>query len=560
MSNPQTIFLNRISKLVLSVCSTAFIRKFLGFRLNPLRRTQLLKCLPVLVLAIWATCFPANLCAGDADDTNEADEKPNVILIYADDLGIGLLGAYGQQLIKTPHIDQLAREGMKFTNYYGGTFCAPSRWTLLTGMHDGRSGGWKHNQPGLLIKMATQGVPEAEHVERLRQHVQRTSATILDREVFLAQVAQRAGYKTAQFGKLDVGFLTDHQRVKRFGWDHYEGFYSHSRCHGFYPPYLWRNGEKFTLAGNTDIKCGKMSEQGEEPVGSGGETYSQNVFIESILGFIRQHQDEPFFLYHPTQLPHGPVAIPELHPDFVDHPTLSLAEKKYASMVKMLDDHVGLIMKELKTLGMDQNTIVIFTSDNGHELYYGPKKSFTRHNADGRPVNLTDNKWRTSEAGDVFDGAGGRAGIKRTTYQGGVQCPLIAHWPGKIKPGSETNHLSAHYDFMATLAQLTGGDAPQGKDGISYLQTLLGQAQDESHDYVVINNGFSKMARTAIIQRDGWKLIEVSRNKDQFQLYNLKEDNNERHDRSADYPEKVATLKQILLSELKSARPDLSAN
>lgn len=229
-------------------------------------------------------------------------------------------------------------------------------------------------------------------------------------------------------------------------------------------------------------------------------------------------------------------------------------------MVKMLDDHVGLIMKELKTLGMDQNTIVIFTSDNGHELYYGPKKSFTRHNADGRPVNLTDNKWRTSEAGDVFDGAGGRAGIKRTTYQGGVQCPLIARWPGKIKPGSETNHLSAHYDFMATLAQLTGGDAPQGKDGISYLQTLLGQAQDESHDYVVINNGFSKMARTAIIQRDGWKLIEVSRNKDQFQLYNLKEDNNERHDRSADYPEKVATLKQILLSELKSARPDLSAN
>ncbi len=485
------------------------------------------------------------------------EDRPNVILINADDLGIGLLGAYGQQLITTPNIDRLAAEGMKFNNYYGGVFCAVSRWTLMTGMHDGRIGGWKHNSAGMLMALDKQKVPEPEYTERFNAKVKASSEPIPDSEIFLAQVAQQAGYKTAQFGKLDVGFLTNHERVKRFGWDYYEGFFSHTRCHGFYPPYLWRNGEKFFLEGNTQINCGKMSEKGDEPVGSGGETYSQQVFIEGVLKYIREHKDEPFFLYHPTQLPHGPVAIPELHPDFADAPGLSLAEKKYASMVKMLDDHVGLIMQELKAQGIDEKTIVLFTSDNGHELYYGPKKNCFKVNAEGEKTNLTDNKWRTSEGGDVFDGAGGRAGIKRTTYQGGIQCPLIVRWPGRVAPGSETDLLSTHYDFMATLAELVGGDLPAGKDSLSYLPTLLGKPQEQVHDYVVVNNRFNKMARTCLIARDGWKLVEVDREKDQFQLYNLNEDHEERHDLSARYPEKVSVLKQRLLRELDSERPDL---
>jgi arylsulfatase A len=485
-----------------------------------------------------------------------ASQKPNVILIYADDLGIGMLGSYGQKVVTTPNLDQLAIEGMKFNNYYGGTFCAPSRWTLMTGMHDGRMGGWKQTSPGLLMQMERNEVPEDEAMKKFKTYVETKSAPIPENEVFLAQVAQRAGYKTAQFGKLDVGFLTNHDRVKRFGWDFYEGFFSHSRCHGFYPPYLWRNGDKFPLEGNTRIDCGKMTEKGDAPVGSGGKTYSQNVFIEGILKFIRANKDEPFFLYHPTQLPHGPVAIPELHPDFVDHPTFSLAEKKYASMIKMLDDHVGLIMAELKAQGIDENTIVIFTSDNGHEMYYGPKPDALKKLADGKPSNLTDRKWRTSNGGDVFDGGGGRAGMKRTTYQGGVQCPLIARWPGKIKPGSESNVLSAHYDFIATLAEVVGEEVPAGKDGISYLPTLLSQPQVNKHDYLIVNNRFTKMGRTTLIGGDGWKLIEVDREKDQYQLYDLKNDIEERNDRAADYPEKVTMLKTILLDELESPRPD----
>lgn len=484
-------------------------------------------------------------------------EKPNVILIYADDLGPGLLGCYGQELIKTPHIDRLAEEGIRFDNYYGGVFCAPARWTLLTGLHDGRYGGWEQSSAGLPILRDSGQISEEEFQKRLAE-MKANAHPIHPNEVFLGQVAQQAGYSTAQFGKLDRGFLTWAERVERFGWDYHEGYYDHQRAHGFYPPYLWRNGETFELEGNFDPRCGKMSEKGDEPVGSGGKTYSQNVFIESILNYIREHKDEPFFLYHSTQLPHGPVAIPELHPDFAELPNLSLAEKKYASMVKMLDDHVGLIMAELKVLGLDENTIVFFTSDNGHELYYGPKPSYhaqTRLN--GEKANLTDKKWRTSEDGDVFDGAGGRAGLKRAGYQGGMQCPMIVRWPGRIAPGSKTELLSAHYDFMATLADVIGGKSPMGKDSISYLPTLLGNTQSKSHDHVVVNNQFNRMASSAIISKEGWKLIEIDKAADHFQLYNIHEDNEERFEISDKHPKIVKKLKQALLEELNSERKDI---
>lgn len=483
--------------------------------------------------------------------------KPNIILIYADDLGPGMIGSYGQKIIKTPHIDRLAAEGMKFNNFYTGVYCAPSRWTLLTGMHDGRLGGWRQNKGGLPILRDSGKISEAEYQKRMVK-VKARAHPIAQGEIFLAQVARQAGYKTAQFGKLDRGFLTWAERVARFGWDDHEGYYDHSRAHGFYPPYLWRNGKKFTLPGNTDPRCGKMSEKGNEPVGSGGKTYSQNVFIKSILRYIRENKDTPFFIYHSTQLPHGPVAIPALHADFANHPTLTLAEKKYASMVKMLDDHVGLIMDELRKQKLDKNTIVFFTSDNGHELYYGPKRDYqAKRLPNGERFNLTDKKWRTSEHGDVFDGAGGRAGLKRSGYQGGMQGPMIVRWPGRIPAGTETNILSAHYDFLTTLADIVGVNPPKGKDGISYLPTLLGEEQKKVHEYIIINNKKAHMGSSALIDADGWKLIEVDRKKNSFQLYNIHKDNEERFNLENQYPKKVNELKTILLRELDSARPDL---
>ncbi|MDQ8181587.1 arylsulfatase [Pelagicoccus sp. SDUM812005] len=501
-------------------------------------------------LALW--CFVATLLWGEG----ATQDRPNVILIYADDLGIGMLGCYGQKIVTTPNIDRLASEGIKFNNYYGGVFCASARWSLLTGMHDGRIGGWGHNRGGLPIPRDSGKMSEEEY-RRQQEKLKANSSPIADDEVFLAQVAQAAGYTTAQFGKIDHGFTTWKERVERYGWDHHVGFYDHTRAHGFYPPYLWRDGERFELAGNYDPHCGKMSEKGDEPVGSGGETYSQNVFIEGILEFIREHKEEPFFIYHPTQLPHGPVAIPKLHPDFAEHPSLSLAEKKYASMVKMLDEHVGLILKELEEQGLAEKTAVFFASDNGHELYYGPKPNYPTRAPNGERTNLTDKKWRTSEHGDVFDGAGGRAGLKRSGYQGGMQCPLIVKWPGRVEAGSETSVLSSHYDFMATLAEMVGGEVPPGKDSVSYLPTLLGKEQRELHDYIVVNNRFNKMARSALITKEGWKLVEIDRGKDRFQLYDLNSDNLEFEDLASQYPERVLELKTILLRELDSERPDL---
>ncbi|QDV66011.1 arylsulfatase [Crateriforma conspicua] len=485
-------------------------------------------------------------------------DRPNVILIFADDLGPGLLGCYGQQVIRTPNIDRLATEGIRFTNYYGGVYCAPSRWTLLTGMHDGRVGGWSQTRPGLPIQRDSGRITQQEY-ERRFAALKANANPIAENEVFLAQIAQRAGFETAQFGKLDRGFLTWHQRVKRFGWDFYEGYFDHQRCHGFYPPYLWRNGQRFELPGNTRADCGKTSEKGDEPIGYGGQTYSQNVFIEGIVKFIRQNRDRPFFLYHPTQLPHGPVSIPELHPDFADAPNLSLAEKKYASMVKMLDDHVGRIMNELKIQGLDKNTIVFFTSDNGHELYYGPKDDYRAQRLpDGKPANLTDRKWRTSRYGDVFNGAGGRAGLKRSGYQGGMQCPMIARWPGKIAAGTETSLLSSHYDFLPTLADLVGQNTPAGKDGISFLPTLLGQEQTERHDHIFVFNRFAAMGSSALIASDGFKLVEARRDQGVFQLYNIGEDNEERFDLASRYPDKVQRMKKIMQQESNSPRPDLA--
>ncbi|WP_145178037.1 arylsulfatase [Rubripirellula lacrimiformis] len=490
--------------------------------------------------------------------STQASNPPNVILIFADDLGPGMLGCYGQQVVSTPNIDQLAADGMRFDNYYGAVFCAPARWTLLSGMHDGRKGGWNHTSAGLPIQRDSGKISEQEYQRRLAT-LKSKAHPIASDEVFLGQVAQSAGYRTAQFGKLDRGFLTWHERVKRFGWDFHEGYYDHARCHGFYPPYLWRNGQRFELPGNHLADCGKTSEKGDEPVGYGGETYSQNVFLQGILKFIRENKDQPFFLYHPTQLPHGPVAIPELHADFANHPTMSLAEKKYASMVKMLDDHVGLIMNELKKQSIDEKTIVVFCSDNGHELYYGPKPAYHAQKlANGQSANLDDKKWRTSECGDIFDGAGGRAGLKRSGYQGGMQCPMIVRWPGKISAGSVTDLLSSHYDFMATLADIGNVPSPPGKDGISYLPTLLGQPQTQTHDYVIVNNHNHRMGSSAVIAGDGFKLVEINRAKDQFQLYNIETDNEERHNLADQLPEKVASLKEILVREIDSDRPDLN--
>lgn len=507
---------------------------------------------------VLASCTGSAMQASPQSGSIADTERPNIIFILADDLGPGLIGANGQTIVDTPNIDRLFAEGMSFSDFYTPVFCAPSRWALMTGMHDGREGGWGHVKGGLDAGFSS-GEIDLSRYDQILDQLKSESVPIPPEEVFTAQLAQSAGYVTAQFGKLDQGFTTWDARVRRFGWDYHEGFYDHVCAHGFYPPYIWRNGEKVFLEGNDKPACGKMSEEGNEPLGAGGQTYVQDVFMRSILQFIRDNRDRPFFLYHPTQLPHGPVSIPALHPDYANRSDLSLAEKKYASMVRMLDDNVGAILAELKAQGLDDKTIVFFATDNGHELYYGPKPNYQNQmGLDGQPTNLTDRKWRTADQGDVFNGAGDRAGLKRSGYQGGIQSVLVARWPGHVAPGVVTNRLTAQYDFLATLAELVGQPVPRGKDSLSYLPTLLGREAGQEHDYVIIQNRFDQMGSAAIITNDGWKLVEIDAAAGRYQLYNVRSDNAERHNLIASHPAIASRLKAILLREIGSARPDLN--
>ncbi len=472
---------------------------------------------------------------------------PNVILIYADDLGRGLLSFEGQQIIKTPNIDKLAEQGVRFENAYGCNYCAPARASMLSGYHDCRTDKWQISTGGEYLRIS-EGVSNDEIQQRLNKHFKPTPKD----EIFLAQVFQKAGYITGQVGKLDWGFSTTHERLKRHGWDYYYGYYDHVRCHGFFPPFLFENGEKVIIEGNTHNDCSKESERDENGGYeerwdmTGKEHYSQNLFLDKLLQFIRYNKNEKFFLYHPTQLPHGPTSIPEIHIDFRDNPDLTELEKAYASMVKMLDDHVGEIVEELKKQGIYEKTLIIFTSDNGHEIYYpspGKMDKPVRNMQTGEKFDNLNTKFYSHLAGDVFNGNDGMAGLKRDNWEGGVRVPLIYHWPGKIEGGEVLNPLVANYDLLSTFADMLDVEVPHKKDGLSYWPTLFGNSL-EKHEYVVFNSKHGP----ALVTADGWK-IRYQKTADIYQLYFLPDDYTEATNLADKYPEKIEMLKEKLFIE-----------
>ena len=479
-------------------------------------------------------------------------KKPNIILIYADDLGIGLLGHEGQKIIKTPNIDRLANEGMRFKNAYSNMLCAPSRASLLTGFTDVRSDGFNYTQGKTYQRMAIDGLS----VEQITTALDNTFPDTPKKQVFLAQVAKESGYKTFQFGKLDWGFATTPKRLKRHGWDEHLGYMDHVNAHGFYPPYLFENGKLKPIEGNTLIGGGKSLEPETELAfkerwnRKGKQVYSQDIFINGILKTIKSYstneEQQPFFIYFPTQLPHGPVAIPEIHSDFINDSRLTQIEKEYASMVKRLDDDVGRILDELKKQNIDDNTLVIFTSDNGHEIYYSQQGRAEKPYRDVTTGQLFDNfhrKFYSERAIDVFNGNGGRAGLKKSNLQGGVNVPLIARWPGKIPVGTISNRLVASYDMLPTLAALVNYPEKLAVDGLSYYQTLLGKEDQKEHDYVVYGSFEGPM----LVTNDGWKIRSYLK-KQAFELFYLPDDRNETNDLSAPKPNKLKQLKELLIN------------
>lgn len=474
-------------------------------------------------------------------------KKPNIVFIYADDLGRGLLGTYGQKIIPTPNIDKLASEGMRFDNAYGSFYCSPARASIITGMHDCRTDQYNITQAGIYKKL-----DNGLTLDQIKNRIHKVAIPAKKNEVFLGEVAQKAGYTTAEFGKLEWGFATTPERIERHGWDYHYGYYDHERCHGFYPPFLFENGKKVTIQGNTLDDCGKNPE-GKSAENykkrwdmTGKKVYSENIIMDKLLGYLdvqtKKKTKQPFFIFFPSQLPHGPIATPEVADEFKNNPNLSELEKEYASMVKMLDTNVGRIYSKLEELGILDNTIIVFSADNGHELYYHQKdRTAKKHNLiTGQKYNNIKTKFYSNLGGDIFDGNNGMAGLKRSNWEGGVRVPLFWYWKGMIKPGAVSNQLVSNYDFLNTIAEIVGRKTIKKKDGVSYAKTLFGGKSKEKK-YTV----YSSVMGPAIVTKEGWKLRYFLK-KDVFQLYYLPDDYKEENDLSFKYLKKTEFLKKIL--------------
>ncbi|WP_209404379.1 arylsulfatase [Pseudozobellia sp. WGM2] len=503
--------------------------------------------LAVKFLAILLFGFSLSVYAQSKRTDSDTGNRPNIILIYADDLGIGLLGHEGQQIIETPYINQLAEEGVRFNNAYSNMLCAPARASLITGLHDCHSKAFEITPGGIYKKISTQELNK----DQIEGKIDEAFSPISADQVFLGQIAQETGYRTGQIGKLEWGFSATDLQMKRHGWDYYYGYLDHVRAHGFYPPFLFENGNLVPIEGNTLANCGKSGEpesiENREKRNNreGKIQYSQNLFMNKAFEFIEKNKNEPFFLYFPTQLPHGPVAIPEVHPDFVNDDRLTPIEKEYASMVKMLDDNVGQLMLKVKQLGIDDNTIIIFTADNGHEIYYAQEGRITKPYSNSSTGELFDNlkhKYYSHLSGDVFNGNGGRAGLKRSNLQGGIQVPLIVRWPKRLKRGSVSNKLIANYDLLPTLVEITGFKGKVTVDGLSFYDELVGKRHKKEYRTVV----YSSYTGPALITNDGWK-IRTDLKENFFELFYLPEDFKEENDLSKQHPQKLQNLKEQLL-------------
>ncbi|TLX76431.1 sulfatase [Labilibacter sediminis] len=502
-----------------------------------------MKTLRLIILIIALLCMEGLMRM----EASEKISKPNVVFIYADDLGRGMLSYYGQNIVSTPNIDRLANKGVVFNNVRGCMFCAPARASLLTGYHDCHPDKWDINQGGAYL-----AVSEGIKPEHISTKIDEQRGTKGEEIQHLAQVFKEAGYVTGQFGKLEWGFSVSLKEMENHGWDHYCGYLDHIRAHGFYPPFLFEDGKKLIVEGNTRKDCGKIKEKynGNDTLRhdmTGKSVYVQNLLLDKILSFINEHQDSSFFVYHPTTLPHGPVAIPEVHPDFVNNTELTQIEKEYASMVKMLDDHVGVIIQELEKLNLMQNTMIIFSSDNGHELYYSlngrcTKKPFNIHT--NQPYNNVSTKYYSELGFDVFDGNDGMAGRKRDNWEGGLRVPLFFYWPHHFPSGKQLNNLVANYDIITTMADVVNVKVKDRKDGISLLPILKGEDTTIEHKYVV-NASFMG---ASLVTNEGWKLRHYAP-KDIFQLYYLPDDYREESDLADQYPNKVALLKDLLIRE-----------
>ncbi len=389
----------------------------------------------------------ALLCAACASP----DRKPNIIYILADDLGYGEVGAYGQEKIRTPNLDRLAGDGLRFTQHYSGSpVCAPSRGSLLTGRHTGNAyvrdnfevGGWGPDEPEGQLPLK-------------------------DTEVTIAEMLRSEDYATGFVGKWGLGGPDSEGHPNNQGFDHFYGYLCQRVAHNYYPTHLWRNGDADSLEGNAPWFA--AHQQIDSPLDTEMEyytryqrqTYAPDEMIEEALGFVRDNADQPFFLVYATPIPHLALQVPTEELDqyigafdeepflggpYLPHPRPLSA---YAAMITYMDRSVGRLVDLVDELGLGEDTIVMFSSDNGTTYTGGVEAEY-------------------------FNSTAGLRGLKGSVFEGGVRVPMIARWPGHIAEGTETSHVSAFWDVMPTLAALTGATVPEGIDGESFDGILKG--------------------------------------------------------------------------------------
>jgi len=468
--------------------------------------------------------------------------KPNIIFILGDDLGYNDLGCYGQKIIETPNIDALAQNGIRFTNYYcGSPVSAPSRCVLLTGKHSGHSfirGNHEWPERGDVWdyhKMEEDPGLEGQY-------------PIPEGTITFSKVLQGVGYRTACVGKWGLGApFTDGIPGKQ-GFDFFFGYNCQRQAHTYYPRHLWKNGEKvmldneFVVPRTTKLDGDGDPDKKESYTRYTLREYAPELMLNEALGFIRSVKDQPFFLHFTTIIPHMPLQAPS---EWIEKYRAKIGVEKpytgdrgyfpcqypmstYAAMVSYLDYQVGRIVQELKELGIYENSIIIFTSDNGPVTTGGAISSFFEN---AKPFNQSANR------------------LKGTVYEGGIHVPLIISWPSEIKEPGISDHICAAWDFFPTFCDLTGAEHPADLDGISLMPTILQKGRQEKHEYLYWE--FPERRGQQAVRLDNWKGIRDSTRDGnlKIKLFNLENDITESLDVAASKPDIVRKIEKIMKDE-----------
>jgi arylsulfatase A len=422
-----------------------------------------------------------------------AAEKVNIVYILLDDAGYGDLSCYGQTKFETPHIDRMAREGMKFTQHYAGsTVCAPTRSVLMTGKHTGRT----------YIRGNKEVQPEGQH-------------PLPAGTVTLPKLLREAGYATGAFGKWGLGPPGSEGDPVNQGFDVFFGYNCQRQAHTYYPGHLWRNTERVELD---------------------GETYAHDLIMEEGLKFIRDHRERPFFCFFPVTIPHASMHVPEEYaapfrkkfPQFEETigkyrgPDVRNPIAAFAGMMTKMDEDVGRILTLIEELGLDEQTVVMLSSDNGPHREGGHDPVF-------------------------FNSAGGLRGFKRDLYEGGIRMPLLARWPGTIPAGTVSDHICAHWDMLPTFCELAGAEIPEDVDGISFVPTLLGEP-DEQKQHESLYWEFHERGGKRAVRFGPWKAVQLNLHESAegpIELYHLDDDPAEEQDIAADHPELVERAQRL---------------